>query len=151
MWELPEPCLHIAQGFSDANCTDTVNTRRYGREASLRRSKLPSSLCLGLQSLDPFPLDCKWIYAVNKPINQVSSNLHEWRIQKTHFLGIVSAWTEHVKRLSNCHALSKSQHIDFIERADTPDLPFNNMWPVQIDEPRSIVSNPCEAKRKDRN
>jgi hypothetical protein len=88
---------------------------------------------LGLQPDDPFPLDRQWICAINKLVNQVNHDLQDWRSQKAHILGVVSAFTELIKPLSNCPGLSESQQIDFIERIDGPDLPPNDIYILEGD------------------
>jgi hypothetical protein len=94
-----------------------------------------SFVCSGLQPNDPFPLDLHWICATNKLLNQVNNDLHEWRSQETHSFGVVSAFTELIKRLSKCPRLSEFQRLNFIEMIDTADLPLNGRQLFEGDLP----------------
>jgi hypothetical protein len=78
--------------------------------------------CDGLESHDPFPLDRQWIYATNKLVNQINHHLQQRMTQEARSFGIISAFTQLMKLLSNCPGLSEAQQIDFIEKIDTPDL-----------------------------
>jgi hypothetical protein len=64
---------------------------------------------LGLEPHDPFPLEHQWICAANKLVNQVNHDFQQWRSQKTQSFGVVFAFTQLIKPLSNCPGLSESQ------------------------------------------
>jgi hypothetical protein len=101
--------------------------RRFGVTVTKDVQTTQSFFCFGLQPDDPFPLDRQWIYAINKLANQINHDLQDWRSPKARILGVVSAFTQLIKPLSNCPGLSESQQIDFIERIDRPDLPPNDI------------------------
>jgi ATP-dependent exoDNAse (exonuclease V) alpha subunit len=54
--------------------------------------------------------------------------------------GIISAFTQPIKRLSNCPGLSEAQQIDFIEKIDRPDLPPNDI-PILEGDPFVLIRN----------
>jgi hypothetical protein len=81
--------------------------------------------CDGLEPHGPFPFDRQWICATNKLVSQINHHLQQWRTQEARSFGIMSAFTQLIKSLSNCPGLSEAQQIDFIEKIDTSDLPSN--------------------------
>jgi hypothetical protein len=92
--------------------------------------------CDELEPRDPFPLDRRWICASNKLVNQINHHLQQWRTEEARSFGIISAFPQHIKPLSNCPGLSKAQQIDFIEKIDTSELPSND---ISISEGDSFI------------
>jgi hypothetical protein len=66
-------------------------------------------------------------------VNQVSHDLQEWRSQETQLLGVVFAFTELIKSLSNCPGLSEARQLEFIEMIDTSRLPPNDIHTFEGD------------------
>jgi hypothetical protein len=60
-------------------------------------------------------------------VNQINHHLQQWRTQETRSFGIISAFIQFIKPLSNCPGLSEAQQIDFLEKIDTADPPSNDM------------------------
>jgi hypothetical protein len=52
----------------------------------------------------------------------------------------MSAFTQLIKPLSNFSGLSEAQHIDFIEKIDTSDLPSNDI-PILEGDPFVLIRN----------
>jgi hypothetical protein len=73
-------------------------------------------------------------------VNQTNHHLQQWRIQEARSFGIISAFTQLIKPLSNCPGLSEAQQIDFIEKIDIPDLPSNDM-PFLEGDPSVLIRN----------
>jgi hypothetical protein len=94
----------------------------------------------GLEPHDPFPLDYQWICATNKLVNQINHRLQQWRTQEARPFGIISAFTQLIKPLSNYPGLSEARQIDFIEKIDTPDLPSNDI-PILEGDPFVLIRN----------
>jgi hypothetical protein len=72
--------------------------------------------CDGLEPHDPFPFDRRWICAAEKLVNQIDHFLQQWRTKEARSFGIISAFTQLIKPLSNCPGLSEAQQIDFSRR-----------------------------------
>jgi hypothetical protein len=83
--------------------------------------------CDGREPHDPFPFDRQWICATNKLVNQINHHLQQGRTQEARLFGIISAFTQLIKPVSNCPGLSEAQQIDFIEKFDTLDLPSKDI------------------------
>jgi hypothetical protein len=96
--------------------------------------------CDGLEPHDPFPLEHQWIYATNKLANQINHHLQQWRTEEARSFGIISAFTQLIKPLSNCPGLSEAQRIDFIEKIHTRDLPSNDI-PILEGDPFVVIRN----------
>jgi hypothetical protein len=96
--------------------------------------------CDGSEPHDPFPFDRQRICAPNKLVNQINHHLQQWRTQEAESFGIVSAFTELIKPLSNYPGLSEAQQIDFIETIDTPDLPPTDIHILEGD-PFILIRN----------
>jgi hypothetical protein len=65
--------------------------------------------CDGLEPNDTFPLDRQWICATNKLVNRANHHSQQWRTQEARSFGIISAFTQLIKPLSNCPGLSEAQ------------------------------------------
>jgi hypothetical protein len=89
--------------------------------------------CSGIKPCDPFPLDRQWICASNELLNEVNHELQPWRSEEPLFLGVVYAFTDLIKLLSNCPGLSEAQQIDFIKSTETPDLGPNKIHILEGD------------------
>jgi hypothetical protein len=125
--------LSIAKGQTH-NIQDWMELhRRFGVTVTKDVQIAQSFCCFGLQPDNPFPLNRQWNCVNNKLVNQVNHDLQEWRSQKAHILGVVSAFAELIKHSSNCSGLSESHQIDFIERIDSPDLPPNDIHILEGD------------------
>jgi hypothetical protein len=99
-----------------------------------------SFFSLALEPHDPFPLDRQWICAINKLVNQVNHDFQQWRSQRSQSFGVVSAFIQLIKPLSNCPGLSESQQIDSIKRIDTTDVPPNEMHSL-VKDPYILLRN----------
>jgi hypothetical protein len=95
--------------------------------------------CDGLEPHNPIPLDPQWICA-NILVNQINHHLQPWSPQDARSFGIISAFTQLIKSLSNYPGLSEAQQIDFIEKIDTPDLPSNDI-PIFEGDPFVLITN----------
>jgi hypothetical protein len=96
--------------------------------------------CDCLEPHDPFPSDLQWIYATSKLVNQINRHLQRGRAQEARSFGIIYAFTQLIKPLSNCPGLSEAQQIDFIEKIDTPALPSNDI-PILEGDPFVSIRN----------
>jgi hypothetical protein len=96
--------------------------------------------CDGLELHDSFLLDRQWIYATNKLVNQINHHLQQCRTQEARPFGIISAFTQLIKPLSNCRGLSEAQQMDFIEKIDTHDRPSNDIALLEED-PFVLIRN----------
>jgi hypothetical protein len=96
--------------------------------------------CDGLELRDPFPLDHQWICAANKLVNQINHHLQQWRNQEARSFGIISAFTQLIKPLSNGLGLSETQQIDFIEKMNTLNLPSSDI-PILERDPFVLIRN----------
>jgi hypothetical protein len=96
--------------------------------------------CDGVAPHNPFPLDGQWICVINKLVNQINHHLQQRRTQDARSFCIISAFTQLIKPLSNCPGLSGAQHIDFIEKIDTPALPSNDV-PILEEDPFVLIRN----------
>jgi hypothetical protein len=75
--------------------------------------------CDRLEPRGPFPFDCQWICATNKLVNRINHHLQQWTTQDARPFGIISAFTQLIKPLSNCPGLREAQQIDFIKKIVT--------------------------------
>jgi hypothetical protein len=96
--------------------------------------------CDGLEPHSPCPLDRQWPCATNELVNQINHPLQKWRTKEARSFGIIPAFTQLIKPLSNCPGLSEAQQIDFIEKIDTLDLPSNDM-PILEGDPFVLIRN----------
>jgi hypothetical protein len=139
-WKISNPAAHensrsvvgyfllsVAKGKTNEIQDWRELQRRFHGFVTKEISAAHDFFCDELEPRDPFPLDCQWICATNKFMNQVNHHLQQWRTQETRSLGITSTFTQFIKPLSNCPGLSEAQQIGFIEKIDTPDLPLNDI------------------------
>jgi hypothetical protein len=73
-------------------------------------------------------------------MNQINHHLQQRRTQEAWSFGIISAFTQLIKPLSNHPRLSEAQQIDFIEKIDTADLPSNDITVLEGD-PFVLIRN----------
>jgi uncharacterized protein YcgI (DUF1989 family) len=66
-------------------------------------------------------------------VNPVSHDLQECRSQEAQSFGVVFAFTELIKALSNCPGLSEAQQLEWIEMIDTFHLPPNDIHTFEGD------------------
>jgi hypothetical protein len=65
----------------------------------------------------------QWIFSPNKPVNEVSMRIHQLERRAAALLGDVRTSMELTIQSRECHCLSESHQIDFIEEIEILDLP----------------------------
>jgi uncharacterized protein YcgI (DUF1989 family) len=66
-------------------------------------------------------------------VNEVSHELQSWRSEEFLSLGVVYAFTDLIKTLSNCPGQSEAQQIDFIKSTEAADLPPDEIYILEGD------------------
>jgi hypothetical protein len=82
-------------------------------------------------------------------MSQVDRDLQDWRSQEARLFGVVSAFTQLIKPLSNCPGLFEAKQLAFIEKIDAPDLSPHDILILERDpfiSPRNLDTRSGLAK-----